>query len=135
MPRWMPTPRHVREIITTDIEDTRINALISAAGTLVRTALRNFISDKELIFEIIKWVSAHKVALADPSVRTIEEKVGDSYVRNPSLDSATKDGKSRNLLSTWWGQEAAALDYTGTLSRLGGPPPKIISISTPPLRS
>jgi hypothetical protein len=110
----------VREIIDTHLTDRQILGCWAAAAELVKSRLKNRDMPKTLLFEIRRWVCAHFVAIRDGGNTVLSEKLGEAQV---TYSSAEYGGnvKLDGILSTSWGRTAASMDYTGTLSNLGGP--------------
>ena len=91
------TAAQVQEIISTKISIETINAAINTAHHLVDAKLASSGLGTDLLTDIELWLSAHFVAIRDP--RSKSESIGD--------------------YSTTYGQQAIALDYTGTLASMG----------------
>lgn len=99
----------VRELITTS--RTEISMFIAPANLIVTERLGSNTSiPNSLKKEIERWLAAHFIAVAD-RVAT-EEQVDDAKVK---YAGQTKMG----LESTTYGQQAIALDSTGSLATLG----------------
>jgi hypothetical protein len=101
----------VKKLITTSRTD--ISPFIEAANLIVTERLGSNTSiSGTLKKEIERWLAAHFVAVADREDVT-EEQIGDAKVKYGG--KATGEG----LKSTRFGQQALALDATGTLASLG----------------
>lgn len=104
------TVAQVQEIISTKLSPETICAAINTAHHLVDAKLADSGLGSELLIDIELWLSAHFVAIRDP--RAESERIGDY--------SATYQGKTdMGLKATTYGQQAIALDYTGTLAAMG----------------
>lgn len=104
------SPDDVLDIIDTLLTEDQINAFINSANVLVNNKLTNLGLGEDLLAEIEKWLSAHFLAIRDqiPSRERVDKW------------DATYQGKTdMGLRSTTYGQQALALDYTGTLAALG----------------
>lgn len=128
-----PTVDDVREIIDTELTDIQIEAAISTAVILTETRLTYANLSDELMGEIQKWAAAHFCACADSSStvssKTTTEKIGEASITNSYTDSSTSFKSSGvGLLLTKWGNTAAMLDPTGTLSKLYGHTPRLYAL-------
>ncbi len=114
------TPSVVREAVNTRLTDAEIEGAISTAEAIYETYLggKSLITNMEI--EIKKYLSAHYVALKDPSVSVLEEKLGQLSARFEPAAQSSKKGLG--LRSTKFGREAINLDPTGTIRNLGGTP-------------
>jgi len=100
----------VREIISTSLPDGQINAFINTAHRLVDDRLSNKGMTAALLGEIELWLAAHFLSMRDQRKKQV--KVGDT--------SVTFQGESgMGLNATSYGQQAALLDYSGSLAALG----------------
>lgn len=101
----------VKEIIDTNLTDDQINAFINGANLLVQAKLLDKNLGDDLLTEIEKWLAAHFLSTRDQRVE--REKVGGEW-------EATYQGKTEmGLDATTYGQQAKALDWSGTLATLG----------------
>jgi hypothetical protein len=103
------TVAQVKEIITTKVSDESVCAAINTAHHLVDAKVTPAGVDADLLIDIELWLSAHFVAIRDP--RAESERIGDYSV---NFQGKTDMG----LNATTYGQQAIALDYTGTLASL-----------------
>lgn len=104
------TVAQVQEIISTKLLPETINAAINTAHHLVDAKLASSGLGTDLLTDIELWLSAHFVAIRDP--RSKSESIGDY--------STTYQGNTdMGLNATTYGQQAIALDYTGTLASMG----------------
>jgi hypothetical protein len=104
------TAAQVQEIISTKLSAETINAAINTAHHLVDAKLASTSLTPDLLIDIELWLSAHFVAIRDP--RSKSESIGDY--------STTYQGNTdMGLNATTYGQQALALDYTGTLAAMG----------------
>jgi hypothetical protein len=105
------TAGQITEVISTELGDTTIHAFINTAHRLLdskATAMTTL--GEDLLTEIELWLSAHFLAMRERQAQT--EKI-DEY-------SVTFMGTSgMGLQATQYGQQALALDWTGTLAGLG----------------
>jgi hypothetical protein len=102
-------PEQVKEIVDTDLADGSIIAHIQFANTLASRCVGLSTTELEQI-ELL--LSAHFVAIQDPLLAS--ESIGGEFSVNYHKGQL-KDG----LKFTAWGQQALALDTTGTLANLG----------------
>jgi hypothetical protein len=95
-------------------------------------ALTNYVASKDsqgllnggLLTEIEIYLAAHFYALRDPQYQS----------KSTDAASATFQGQTGKRLDlTWWGQQAIALDITGTLASIneGSPTPSIVWLGKP----
>lgn len=103
------TDAELLEIIDVDSTITNYTPFILAASLMVDNNLVDSGLNDETLKEIERWLAAHFIAIRDP--RLSAEKAG-----SVSVDYQHKLGL--NLQSSMYGQQALALDYTGTLYRL-----------------
>ncbi len=104
------TVAQVQEIISTKLLPETINAAINTAHHLVDAKLVSSGLGTDLLTDIELWLSAHFVAIRDP--RAESERIGDY--------TANYQGKTdMGLNASTYGQQAIALDYTGTLAAMG----------------
>src|SRR5690606_1442192 len=96
------------------IIDTEINLapFITVAHVTVENTLAAAGVDEATLKEIERWLAAHFACVRDPRVRN-------KSVDDASVSYEGRFGMARGLESTQYGQQALALDYTGTLARLG----------------
>ena len=100
----------VMQIISTDLTEAQIEAFINSANVLIDSVLLDRDLPAALLTEIELWLSAHFLSMRDQRVKS--ERV-DEY-------SATFQGETgMGLKATTYGQQALALDYSGTLENLG----------------
>ncbi|RPI63879.1 MAG: hypothetical protein EHM48_01755 [Planctomycetaceae bacterium] len=104
------TVAQVTEIISTKLSVETINACINTAHYLVDAKLASTGLGADLLNTIELWLSAHFVAIRDP--RAESESVAEYSVK---FQGRTDMG----LKATTYGQQALALDYTGTLASMG----------------
>lgn len=100
----------ITDIIETDLPEGQINAFANTAHRMVNLHLASSGLSATILTEIETWLAAHFVSMRDQRVQ--QEKV-DEW-------SATFQGKTAmGLQATLYGQQALALDSTGTLAALG----------------
>lgn len=103
------TVEEVKDVIDTDLTDTRIMVCIGSANNLVSSQCANEGLSTDTLKEIERWLSAHFVAVVEPRIeREKADVVSASYVHKVDL----------YLASTVWGQQAMLLDTSGSLSDL-----------------
>ena len=106
------TAEQVMEIISTSLTEDQVNAFINMANTVVDERLADQNLGSDVLEQIELLLSAHFVSLRDP--RAQQEKV-DEY-------SVTYQGStSEGLKASLYGQQAIALDTSGTLANLAKP--------------
>lgn len=98
----------VREIVDTDLTDGRLANFINMAYVTTKGMTT---TDSETLKQIQLLLSAHYLTVYDGVVQS--QSVGGEY----SVTYAMVVGQG--LKSSLYGQQALALDTTGTLSRLG----------------
>jgi len=97
----------VRDVISTVLADSQINAFINTAHMMVETRLGSKNLDNALLTQIETWLSAHLLSARDQ--RKKQTKVGDMQV--------TYQGETgMGLQSTIYGQQVLVLDPTGTMA-------------------
>lgn len=105
------TIEDVKDIIDTELDDSRIERHMTTANVLVDSNLAGRLSEEELT-EIETWLAAHYIALTSERVAKKEGAGG------ASIEYAGEFGAG--LSATQYGQVAIALDASGTLASLGG---------------
>lgn len=106
------TAEQVMEIISTSLTEDQVNAFINMANTVVDERLADQNLGSDVLEQIELLLSAHFLTLRDP--RAQQEKV-DEY-------SVTYQGStSEGLKASLYGQQAIALDTSGTLANLAKP--------------
>lgn len=113
MPRT--SVNEVKNIISTNLSDEVINSYIDSASTLVDYSLGGKLDDS-LLTQIEKWLAAHFIAT------TRQRQLKSGKAGPASAEYFGKDGAG--LKSSTYGQQAIALDLTGTLDRLSEGRPK-----------
>ena len=106
-----PTVSEVRAIVDTSRSDIDVHGVISDASLLVEGHIGALSEDRQKA--IIKWVAAHLLTSTNDNGIPTSESLGDaseSYDRAPLGEF---------LKGTTYGQQALALDVTGSLSRVG----------------
>lgn len=99
------------DIIDTDLEEGQINAFINTANNLVTAKLGSSGLDAAILHDIELWLSAHFLCMRDMRARS--ESIAGEY-------SVTYQGETKmGFEATLYGQQALALDYTGTLATAG----------------
>lgn len=97
----------VRDIISTTLSESQINAFINTAHQVVEQRLNGKQIPEALLAEIELWLAAHFLSMRDPRKKQV--KVDDMAV--------TYQGETGvGLEATSYGQQAVALDPTGTLA-------------------
>jgi len=115
------TPADVKEIISTALTDAVINACINTANNIIDANLTSLSAASAILMDIELWLSAHFVAIRDPQAK--QKSVAGEY-------SVTfeKGQVGTGFGATTWGQQALALDFTGTLASMGLRAAKIESV-------
>ena len=103
------TEAEVRLIIEIDSTVSDLTPFITLASLLVSSKLESRGLSEGLLKEIERWLAAHFIAIRDP--RSKSESVGDISV---TYGGTTGEG----LKATLYGQQAIAIDPSGTLERL-----------------
>jgi hypothetical protein len=106
------TAEQVMEIISTSLTEDQVNAFINMANTVVDERLIDQNLGSDLLMQIELLLSAHFVSLRDP--RAQQEKVDEYSV---TYQGSTGEG----LKASIYGQQAIALDTSGTLANLAKP--------------
>ncbi len=102
------TEAEVLEIIDTDLTD--ISAFMQSAAAITSEVLSSTTLSSDLKKEIERWLAAHFISMRDQRVKS--EKTGDA--------SFTYEGNTgMGLKFTRYGQQAMALDISGSLDDLG----------------
>ena len=104
------TDSDVRELVDVD-EATDIDWAVEAAEDVVTTHLASVGHSDSILSRITLFMAAHFVALASERGGLIRESTG---VASANYANIYGEG----LRSTRWGQQALALDSTGTLANV-----------------
>ena len=108
------TVSQVKEIITTSIEDAVITSnFIDTANLFVDEHLLGELSEA-MLAKIELYLAAHFVALTEEGGGVVRTSFGDSADSYANIYEA-------GFQSTRYGQQALALDTTGTLTRISKP--------------
>jgi len=107
------TPDAVKEIIDSDLTDARINAFINLAyyGTIPLAGKLGDCGGADALCEIQLWLAAHFLTVYERQTKS--ESVGGEW----SVTYLGKDGLG--LEASLYGQQALALDCSGTLAKAG----------------
>jgi len=100
----------VLAIIDVDSTITDLTPFITIANLLVTEKLSTIHSD-DMLKEIERWLAAHFVAIRDPRAKS--ESIGGISI------SYGGNMNGEGLRSTLYGQQVLALDFSGTLAKLG----------------
>lgn len=100
----------LKKIFDTELTDDQLYTFINTAHVLVESTLLNASLGSDLLTEIELWLSAHFASIRDQ--RPAEESIGQEY--RVKYQGTTGQG----FQATTYGQQALALDYTGTLANL-----------------
>lgn len=111
------TPDQVREVIKTDLTDSEISGLITTAVAMYDSKLSSQGLTEALEVEIKRYLTAHYVAIKDPSPTVKDVTLGDA---RESYETIGNVASQEGLKATRWGQMAIALDPSGTLTTTGG---------------
>lgn len=118
------TAQEVKEIIETNLSDSRINTFITAANAIITAKIsQSPVLSDTLIKEIERWLSAHLITIykqaggSEASGGIVRfERVGETAV---GYDMSSKKMNTLNLENTEYGRQVVMLDITGTLANLG----------------
>lgn len=106
------TEQEVKQIITTTMN---VLPFIKAASIVVADRLSGADLSEETLKEIERWLSAHFLSVAQPQKKSQSiDGASETYAVPP----VTNDG----LKSTFYGQQALALDSSGTLANISKRP-------------
>jgi hypothetical protein len=106
------TATQVKQIISTDLSDTIVEAYIDGAYELVNDVLGDDTTiSSSLKAEIEKWLAAHMIAITRERVAK-EEGAGGAYIKYTGVFTV-------GLLATPYGQVVKELDTTGKMAALG----------------
>lgn len=108
------TATEVKYIISTTISDDAVNVHITAANLIVTAQLADKSLSTEQLKEIERWLAAHFIAVQDP--RKTEEELGEA---REVLEGRNRSSTLNGIMGTQYGQQAVALDTSGTLATLG----------------
>lgn len=114
-------PDDVKEIIATSLTDEAINACINTANNIIDANLTALSEASALLMDIELWLAAHFVAVRDPKAK--QKSVAGEY--SVTYEKGTP---GTGFSATTWGQQALALDFTGTLASMGLKRAKIESL-------
>lgn len=104
-------PDELREIIDTDLGDSILNAFINSAHYFIQENLLGKGLSANILTQIELWLSAHFLAIRDQRVES--EGVAGEW-------QARYQGKTAmGFEATTYGQQALALDTSGTLASVG----------------
>lgn len=104
------TASAVKDIMDTELTDTRIDAFITSASDLVDRLLADDYEDPTLE-QLELWLTAHLIA-STIERQAIQEIAG-------PVEQKFSDVFGQNLSSTTYGQVVASLDTSGKLANLG----------------
>jgi hypothetical protein len=103
------TSELVREIISTELTDSQINAFANTAHLVVQESLASKSLSEARLKQIELYLAAHLLSMRDQRKKQV--KAGDV--------SITYQGEtSTGLQATLYGQQAITLDTSGTLAAL-----------------
>lgn len=107
------TPDAVKEIINSDLTDARINAFINLAyyATIPLADKLDDCGSADALCEIQLWLAAHFLTVYERQTKS--ESVGGEW----SVTYLGQDGMG--LEASLYGQQALALDCSGTLAKAG----------------
>ena len=117
------TATEVKQIISTTLDDTIVDAYIAGATELITEVLGSSTAITDTLkAEIERWLSAHLLA-ATRARQLVSGKAGPA--------EAVYQGKTgMNLESTLYGQQVMVLDTTGSFAALGGKSATITAITS-----
>ena len=110
------TGAEVKEIISTPLTELQAAPMITAANILVTAKCSPAGYSAAELKEIERWLSAHFVAVRDPSGSISEKKIGEAQEK---YQRGSKAQSKEALEGTPYGQQALVLDYKGSLTDLG----------------
>lgn len=97
----------VSDIISTGLTESQINAMINTAHLVVEQNLATSGLSEDLLTQIELWMAAHFVCMRDPRKKQVKvDEVSVTYQGEVGI----------GLQGTPYGQQAIALDSTGTLA-------------------
>ena len=103
----------VKQIINTSLTDAEVLAAVSTAQAIINSQLASSGLTGQHLREIIRWLSAHFVAVRDQDEGMVmEQRIGDTAVRYGGR-------LGEGLKLTRYGQQVLILDTTGTLAAFG----------------
>jgi hypothetical protein len=108
-----PSVAAVRGIITTDLTDPQVQAVIDDAALLAEgcPVVAGYPAARQSA--IVKWLAAHMIASTARTGVLTQKALGDAS------ESYARAQVGLNLSGTTYGQQALALDPSGCLARLG----------------
>lgn len=106
------TVDQVRAIITTELEDSAIEAYLESASNMVGEWFSGVSATETLLTEIERWVTAHLIAMSKER-QAKEEGAGGAYIKYVGLYGT-------GLKTTTYGQTAIEIDVTNTLEKITG---------------
>lgn len=109
------TAAEVKEIFDTNMREDWILAFINSANLLVTRVLGSSGLGADDLKDIERWIAAHFCNLRDPI--SLREKIGDAESWN--FPASVTTAWTQGLGLTVYGQQAVAMDTTGTLAALG----------------
>lgn len=112
-----PTVTAVRGVITTGLTDEQVEDFITDAVLILEGCPGIVAMDAPRQASIGKWVTAHLIAQRDgKGGQKTSQSIGDAS------ESYAAAAGGLMLTSTRYGQQACALDYSGSLKNLGNVP-------------
>ena len=99
----------------TDISDARLQMLLDMAYTMISENLSTAGLSTDTLTSIEKWLAIHFGQVLDPI--SLKKKIGDAETIDYAYAVTTAWAKGLN--QTFAGQQAIAMDTSGTLAKLG----------------
>jgi hypothetical protein len=107
-----PTVSELRQILTTSVNDTDLQAFIDSADLFIQQNLGTSDLGVEILEQITKWFAAHMVFSSRERL-SIKEEAGTAKIEYAGSYGA-------GLQSTPYGQMVLTLDTTGFMASLAG---------------
>jgi hypothetical protein len=106
--------KDVKDIYETKKADSQIEPFLNAAVLVVTEELADAGLSSERLDLITKYLCVHYLVISEERGGIRRARLGDAD------ESYVAPSDKFGLASTTWGQQAIALDTTGTLAQLGG---------------
>lgn len=122
------TGTEVKQILVTALTGTQLDPFITVANLIVTSKLGDSGLGDSLLKEVERWLSAHFIYVSNPSYSStaknargavLAERIGDTSISYSDISQTVKNLNLSLLSSTVYGQQAIAIDLTGTLANLG----------------
>ena len=117
------TAAEVKQIISTTLGDTIVDAYISDADEMLNQILSGDTTLSAGVKKAMeKWLTAHMIACTQTRME-VEAGAGGAYIKYANV-------YGENLKSTPYGQMVLTLDTTGNFAALGGRSARLIAVTT-----